>query len=359
MYSQIRKLIVLGLVALPFIFWAMAGQATSFDCAKASTAVEKMICADAELSSLDEKMATVYEKALQQNEKHAAAIQQEQKQWMKKRNACADMDWDCVKEAYLTRLDSLVAMWGGAWMYSGGTNNVLASSEPLCQVLLKRLNRYEWKEEYSCSLWGILATYPEFSDPPWEDIDPETFGLEKYEDLVFKLYKYNQENPSRYFHRMPGLQPQQPDLVYHNRAKSFIQDGGRLQVWRTKISAFTETSTTRPDPSRTRERTLIRMIYGYPWKRTMTQRERDDLHNNTCKGIPEEPDRGTIFYVTADLSGPDPDVDTGTFSITGGHDLKMYQGSPIFVGYAYASLWRDAPYGLSGFCNFEFIKGGR
>jgi uncharacterized protein len=37
-----------------------AAQAASFDCAKAQSKVEKIICADAELSKLDEDLATAY-----------------------------------------------------------------------------------------------------------------------------------------------------------------------------------------------------------------------------------------------------------------------------------------------------------
>lgn len=53
------------------LFWAALGylavaqaQAASFDCAKAKNSVEKVICADADLSRIDEDMSTAYHHAL-------------------------------------------------------------------------------------------------------------------------------------------------------------------------------------------------------------------------------------------------------------------------------------------------------
>lgn len=83
---------------------AATAQAASFDCGKAGTKVEKLICADAELSKLDEELNAAYKSALQ-NKKQADTIKQAQKQWMKERNGCSDSD--CVKRAYETQLSSL------------------------------------------------------------------------------------------------------------------------------------------------------------------------------------------------------------------------------------------------------------
>lgn len=94
-------LIVLGWLMLSFTV-----HAASFDCGKATTTVEKLICADAELSKLDEELAAAYKTALQ-GEKHTESIRQTQKQWMKERNSCADAV--CVKRTYETRLQGLAS----------------------------------------------------------------------------------------------------------------------------------------------------------------------------------------------------------------------------------------------------------
>jgi len=90
-------LYLFGLLALPV-------QAANFDCAKAGTRIEKMICADAELSKLDEELSAAYKTVLQDKTK-AKAVKQAQKQWMKERNGC--VDGACVKRIYEARLLSI------------------------------------------------------------------------------------------------------------------------------------------------------------------------------------------------------------------------------------------------------------
>ena len=73
---------------------ASSVQAASFDCAKANTKVEGLICGDVELSKLDDKLNMAYKAALQDKQR-ADSIKQAQKQWMKGRNGCRDVD--CLK----------------------------------------------------------------------------------------------------------------------------------------------------------------------------------------------------------------------------------------------------------------------
>lgn len=103
---NLYKLTAAFFLLLPLCLSGFANGA-SFDCGKAGTGVEKMICADAELSELDEDMAAVYRTALQ-NEEEADSIRNEQKQWLKKRNGCTDAA--CVKQAYESRIDALASV---------------------------------------------------------------------------------------------------------------------------------------------------------------------------------------------------------------------------------------------------------
>lgn len=101
----------------------LTAHAASFDCAKAGTNVEKLVCADAELSKLDERMAKNYNDALK-TYPVPGALKLRQKQWLKRRNACVPVEADpyheqdvidksttnCLKESYeqrLTEIDSL------------------------------------------------------------------------------------------------------------------------------------------------------------------------------------------------------------------------------------------------------------
>lgn len=73
----------------------------SFDCSKAKSDVEKMICQDDELSKMDEKLSEVYTSFYLLTKE----IKTDQRAWIKQRNQCQDTN--CIKEAYATRAEEL------------------------------------------------------------------------------------------------------------------------------------------------------------------------------------------------------------------------------------------------------------
>jgi uncharacterized protein len=81
-----------------------AVQAVSFDCAKATTAVEKMICDDEKLSKLDDALDSVYRESITVSS-DIAPIKKGQMSWLKKRNACKDKK--CIKKLYNKRTAEL------------------------------------------------------------------------------------------------------------------------------------------------------------------------------------------------------------------------------------------------------------
>src|SRR5215510_16488687 len=94
---------------LAYCFWATlvvhaSCVAASFDCARASTNVERLICSSSELSKLDDLLADAYRGARAQAS-NAANLGREQRQWMARRDACVDAD--CIKKAYEARLGVL------------------------------------------------------------------------------------------------------------------------------------------------------------------------------------------------------------------------------------------------------------
>jgi|GEM_PF-2823429 len=82
--------------------------AASFDCAKAGTAAERMICADAGLSTLDALMSGVYKAASKRcGDEDKTQLQSAQLHWLKERNACSDSA--CIQKKYQTRIKELIA----------------------------------------------------------------------------------------------------------------------------------------------------------------------------------------------------------------------------------------------------------
>jgi uncharacterized protein len=80
--------------------------AASFDCGKAASEVEKIICGDDELSRLDESLNNAYLQALKRTDIKEQMIKS-QRQWLKnERNACQNAE--CIKKAYETRIKELI-----------------------------------------------------------------------------------------------------------------------------------------------------------------------------------------------------------------------------------------------------------
>lgn len=82
------------------------GASPGFACSKAVTRVEKMICANSELSTLDEHLGRYYEGINHELPEAKSCIKSDQLQWLKSvRNICKDNT--CLKRAYLNRLSEL------------------------------------------------------------------------------------------------------------------------------------------------------------------------------------------------------------------------------------------------------------
>jgi len=79
----------------------LAGNAASFDCGSAVSLVEKLVCSDAELSSLDAALEEAYRAAITRNKENNHLILA-QRQWLAQRNTCRNRE--CLIGAYWSRL---------------------------------------------------------------------------------------------------------------------------------------------------------------------------------------------------------------------------------------------------------------
>ena len=129
------------------LFAALPAAAQSFNCQKAQTAVEKMVCADAGLRDLDEYLGRYYAAARTAVEGAASCVQQDQAQWLKAaRGVCSNAD--CLKAAYLDRLAELDPLQPGAtalknvdlpdvpalvWVIAPASDRVAAPPNPKAQ----------------------------------------------------------------------------------------------------------------------------------------------------------------------------------------------------------------------------------
>jgi len=98
-----------NLFALIIILAVHPTEAASFDCNKARTPVEHLICSDQELSSDDDILASLYKAGVSKTHADPNLVRA-QRQWLAERDACS-VDpvkmRDCVMESYLGRGDAL------------------------------------------------------------------------------------------------------------------------------------------------------------------------------------------------------------------------------------------------------------
>lgn len=81
--------------------------AASFDCNKAASDVEKMICSDHKLSLLDDYLAKNYRISMGPDmpEESKLKIKKSQVEWLNKRNSCTDTQ--CIEGSYSRQMDYL------------------------------------------------------------------------------------------------------------------------------------------------------------------------------------------------------------------------------------------------------------
>ncbi|MCW6028278.1 lysozyme inhibitor LprI family protein [Stenotrophomonas sp. SRS1] len=88
-------------------------QPPSFDCAKAQSEAETLVCGDARLAALDRQLAALYKRV--QTSPDELDIAAEQRGWIKGRDACSRAvdPHRCLVESYQTRLVELTINGGG------------------------------------------------------------------------------------------------------------------------------------------------------------------------------------------------------------------------------------------------------
>lgn len=91
-------------MALGWLVLSCAAHSASFDCAKAQSPQEVLVCFDYRLSDLDSQLAWTYTEALK-SAGDMEAIKQGQKDWLAKREQCQDIK--CIMHAYIDRIAAL------------------------------------------------------------------------------------------------------------------------------------------------------------------------------------------------------------------------------------------------------------
>ncbi|MGO9443990.1 MAG: hypothetical protein ACLPXB_04340 [Thiobacillaceae bacterium] len=216
-------------------------------------------------------------------------------------------------------------------------------NELLCRALVSRVNHYESRRpDTRCSTWDEIASYPKFTEPSWEELDPK-----RHEELLTKLMEYEH---GEFFPPLPELAQRKRNSAYRELVENFIQSGGHLRVWRSRPALINEAAAGSP------------MIA--PKEQTFVQFGTAPEQTALCVGTlhPAADWKAGTYVVMSDLSGPDINLvpaKPGTTNINAllvnTHGLFMYQGKPILAGDN--DVWRFSFGTLERICNFEYVSG--
>ncbi len=107
---------ILFLSSIFLLLFTSVGYTTNlagFDCKMASTAIEKFICSDSDLSSADRELTGEYNTRMKfRSPEERIKLKSEQKEWLAKRDKSCNTDGgainkDCLKKMYQERIDAL------------------------------------------------------------------------------------------------------------------------------------------------------------------------------------------------------------------------------------------------------------
>ena len=135
--STLKLMAIIGALALVS---ATPAGAASFDCAKAASRVEHMVCNDPDLTNLDSQLAAAYAGALDRS-LHPDAVAAQERAWLRRREDCAAPK--CLAAAYVRQIALLGAMSDEpALCADGSTPAVNACAHEYSRRADKELERY-------------------------------------------------------------------------------------------------------------------------------------------------------------------------------------------------------------------------
>lgn len=103
---SLNRRAVAALMITSLGFAAATCHGAGFDCSRATSAIERQICTDPDLSRLDTDLTAAYKQATT-SASDRGALGYDQRQWLRERNRCREAG--CLKAAYRNRIQDLRA----------------------------------------------------------------------------------------------------------------------------------------------------------------------------------------------------------------------------------------------------------
>jgi hypothetical protein len=145
------------------------GYAASFDCKKASTAVEIRICETDDLSELDERMGWAYTEARRKTPDRKR-LTVEQNKWLVERNACGRGEV-CLRTMYELRIAALLERSGVGQQRNDAKGEFILTRNinPVCVDFRSNLNEFRHLDFDQCHP-RLSEKFPEFMRPQWKEV---------------------------------------------------------------------------------------------------------------------------------------------------------------------------------------------
>lgn len=222
----------LFLIVVGWLMLGFAAQAASFDCGKAQSNVEKMVCANAELSRLDEEIARLYGDVFKKSPDEAL-LKKQQRGWLKARNRCKDNS--CLSEYYRGRLAELNE--ANVFKAEESYTLLMSKDDDLCTHMMELSNqdlkKYGWKGD------AHQEEHEEFKRIPWQ---PARFssvinGLTAHTDVEGALFDFNNDGVQDFVVRWKSsLSNSRADflLMLDSEMAKRANDLGSGKIWSAK-----------------------------------------------------------------------------------------------------------------------------
>ena len=175
--NQFNQITLIQAFAWLLLLWSATFQAVGFDCKKAKTKTEQMICDESSpisfLKTRDDELDIAYQWALMRVGDKQKLVK-EQRRWLKDiRNVCPDKN--CLAKAYFSRFDELAE-----WLPTPGCYTLqpiknegkVRPIEPVCEAMEKDLNQFCDQPPVACGLKVAPAFRDRITLPNWTPLDP-------------------------------------------------------------------------------------------------------------------------------------------------------------------------------------------
>ena len=197
-----------SLLACALLLLATNSQAASFDCDKARSTVEKMICAEPELNRLDDQLAARY-RSVWEALSDQGALKSEQLDWLNERNHCYTKA--CLVMRYRERIARLEQLAGEDEVPEGMPSYRLVAGKgySICDTFLKHLNNLPTNAPPMICNIRPNPAYNAVTRDDWDITEPKWEALDVQENRHL-IYAAELQNPPYYKYQYKYREPPEP-----------------------------------------------------------------------------------------------------------------------------------------------------